>query len=557
MVKKAGRMKYLVVAMQGKKQYSEKLYLSFRLSERVPKDNFYRRLNDLLDLKWLYPATAPYYGTEGHRSIDPVVFIKLMLIGYLENIISDRRIIATASMRMDMLLFVGYNIGEPLPWHSTLSRTRQLLGATVFKQLFKRVLQQCIDKGMVAGRRQAVDSVFVKANASMRSLVAKQILEDTDNYTAQIHPEQQQEVTLPAATAQQADDSTNSNAAALNNQPQEPIHQDREAGHQPTEQQPEQNHTVVPLLAASRQMGSFSGFGSNQTHISTTDPDAKVSVKPGKPSLLNYLAQLSVDTASHVITNIEAHTADHKDSECLASVVNGTVACLQAEGLQVDEVLADGNYSSGSALSYLEEHHLTGYIPNFGPYKPQREGFTYDQDQDCYTCYRGVHLPFHLLRTTKESYQHKLYRSAVSDCADCPMRSQCMGKSSSSKQLEDSVDKPYYDRMHQRLQTAKAKRMKKLRSATVEPVIGTLVNYLGMKRVNTRGLELANKCMLMAAVAYNLKKLLKYPANSRATMVNTLQSSGTTLPWRAPLLPCATPCTKDNRLHLQTCLSVP
>src|SRR3954467_11102873 len=177
MVKKAGRMKYLVVAMQGKKQYSEKLYLSFRLSERVPKDNFYRRLNDLLDLQWLYQATAPYYGTEGHCSIDPVVFIKLMLIGYLENIISDRHLIATASMRMDMLLFLGYNIDEPLPWHSTLSRTRQLLGQSVFKQLFQQVLQQCINKGMVAGKRQAVDSVFVKANASLSSLAAKDIPE--------------------------------------------------------------------------------------------------------------------------------------------------------------------------------------------------------------------------------------------------------------------------------------------------------------------------------------------------------------------------------------------
>src|SRR3954469_903129 len=181
--------------MQGKKQYSEKLYLSFRLSERVPKDNFYRRLNDLLDLKWLYPATAPYYGTEGQRSIDPVVFIKLMLIGYLENIISDRRILATAAMRMDMLLFVGYDLDEPLPWHSTLSHTRQLFGQTVFKQLFQQVLKQCIDKGMVAGKRQAVDSVFVKANAALSSLAAKEILQDGDSYATQVQAE---EGTAPA-----------------------------------------------------------------------------------------------------------------------------------------------------------------------------------------------------------------------------------------------------------------------------------------------------------------------------------------------------------------------
>jgi transposase len=136
--------------MQGKKQYRDKLLLCFRLSDCVPKENFYRRLNDQLDLKWLCKAMQPYYGTEGHRSIDPVVFIKLMLIGYLENIISDRHLLATASMR----LFVGYKLDEPLPWHSTVSRTRQLFGETVFSQLFQQVLQQCIDQGMVAGRRQ-------------------------------------------------------------------------------------------------------------------------------------------------------------------------------------------------------------------------------------------------------------------------------------------------------------------------------------------------------------------------------------------------------------------
>lgn len=67
--------------MQGKKNYQDKRLASFRLSERVPGDNVYRRLKDILDLQWLYAATKTYYGTEGHESIDPVVFFKLILIG--------------------------------------------------------------------------------------------------------------------------------------------------------------------------------------------------------------------------------------------------------------------------------------------------------------------------------------------------------------------------------------------------------------------------------------------------------------------------------------------
>ncbi len=74
-----------------------------------------------------------------------------------------------------------------------------------------------------------------------------------------------------------------------------------------------------------------------------------------------------------------------------------------------------------------------------------------------------------------------------------------------------------------KLQTARAKQLRKLRSSTVEPVIGTLVNYLAMKRVNTRGLEQVNKCMLMAAVAYNLKKLLKFTTRKVSTIVKSME----------------------------------
>lgn len=148
--------------MQGKKGYQEKLFVFFQLSQYVPGDNFYRRLKDLLDLNWLYKATEKYYGSEGEKSIDPVVFLKLILIGYLENLGSDRRIMQTVSLRLDMLYFLGYDLDEPLPWHSALSRTRQLYGEEVFKELFLQVLRRCIQKGMVAGKRQAMDSLVEK-----------------------------------------------------------------------------------------------------------------------------------------------------------------------------------------------------------------------------------------------------------------------------------------------------------------------------------------------------------------------------------------------------------
>ncbi len=166
--------------MQGKKDYQEKLFASFQLSERIPKDNFYRRLKVVLNLDFLYPLTKGYYGESGQKSIDPVVFFKLCLVGYLENIISDRKLMEHCSMRLDILFFIGYDIDEELPWHSTISRTRQLFPEAVFEEVFTRILAMCVEKGMVSGHTQAIDSAPVKANASMDSLELKVPKEDLE-----------------------------------------------------------------------------------------------------------------------------------------------------------------------------------------------------------------------------------------------------------------------------------------------------------------------------------------------------------------------------------------
>lgn len=103
-----------------------------------------------------------------------------------------------------------------------------------------------------------------------------------------------------------------------------------------------------------------------------------------------------------------------------------------------------------------------------------------------------------------------VYRSSSKDCRTCPLRKDCIGKSD-FKAITHSVEKALYDAMHDRLQTPKAKAIMKRRSSTVEPVLGTLVNFTGMKRINARGIDAANKHVLMASIAYNLKKYLKTP----------------------------------------------
>ena len=172
--------------MQGRKQFEAKLMVYTSLQELVPTGNYYRKLNGALDLQWLYKATAPYYGTEGNPSIDPVVFFKIMIVGYLNNINSDRQLLSFCADSLSIRLFIGYDLDETLPCHSTLSRTRALYGEDIFIKIFQQVLQLCIAKQMVAGKRQCIDSAFVKANASMDSLVEKEVLEDVSTYANEL-----------------------------------------------------------------------------------------------------------------------------------------------------------------------------------------------------------------------------------------------------------------------------------------------------------------------------------------------------------------------------------
>ncbi len=478
--------------MQGKKEFTPQLFYDLSLDRLVPLDNYYRIIQRELSFDFLYQATSKYYGKEGQKSIDPVVFFKILLVGYLNNINSDRALIRYCSNCLDVRLFLGYDLNEDLPWHSTISRTRQLLGEEVFLELFRKVLSLCIDKGMVQGRRQAVDSAFIKANASMDSLVEKEVLEDASAYVNELEENSEYKVT-----------STRKKLV-------------------------EQHHNwkkeefkAMPAARKSVQINEDGEeirpkFLSNHTHYSPTDPDAKISTKPGKPRQLNYAGQLAVDDKHHVITGACASTAGSKDSAIFSEIMNQTLANFKSNEMQIDQVLADAGYSSGDSLQYCEDNNIDAWIPNFGQYKPEREGFIFNGELNQYECIQEggnkAILPFKGIRTDSKGYEKKTYRSSERDCKDCPLRAQCCGKVSKFKKLDDSVHKPLYDRMHEKITKNKRyfKQMVKRRSATVEPVLGTLINHHNMKRINSRGMGQANKHVLLAALCYNLKKYLKF-----------------------------------------------
>ncbi|WP_040401635.1 transposase, partial [Cecembia lonarensis] len=230
-----------------------------------------------------------------------------------------------------------------------------------------------------------------------------------------------------------------------------------------------------------------------------------------------YLDQLSVDTAHHVIVHTQAELADQKDSQCLQGVVTAACQRLLSLGLGVRSVLADGAYSSGENYAFLEKEAIRAYIPVSDAYKGGPKGFVYDRDEDCWICPQGKKATFRTIKFSAQDSLQRQYFTTRADCKDCPLKKSCLGKKQQEKKIDITYYREEYERAKERMNSRHAEWMKKKRQSTVEPVLGTLINYLGLSKINTRGLESAHKKMVMGACAYNLKKWLNFSPRRRKT----------------------------------------
>ncbi|MGY3091280.1 transposase [Hymenobacter sp. UYAg731] len=382
--------------MQGKKLFLDKEVTRFRLSERVPRHNRYRRLAELVDWSFLYDATRSLYSHTGQPSLDPVVFFKLVLVGRLENLVSDRRLVEPCALRLDILWFLGYEVDEDLPWHSTVSRTRQLFPAAVFERLFDHVFAQCVARGLVAGDKQAVDSAPVKVNASLEAVREKQAAGPTG-------PHLSGREETPAA------------GAVLT----APAHQLRQLA---TGQRRRQGAHTGALGTRHDQARLLT----NKTQYSPTDPDARISVKSDNYLAFNYFCSLTVDTAHGVISHVQADLADGRDNLDLPRLLTGLYRRFRANELPLRALLADAGYANGANYALLEAAHITAWIPVFGQYKAEIKGFTYHAPTDDYTCAAGKRLSFRKYDTRADGQWQKIYWATCSDCQQCPLKPTCV-----------------------------------------------------------------------------------------------------------------------------------
>src|SRR5918993_1478585 len=140
------------------------------LEDLVPADDFYRHLDRVFDLSFVRELVRGTYAPAGRPSIDPVVFFRLQLILFFEGLRSERQLLRVVADRLSLRWYLGYDLGERLPDHASLTRIRDRYGLDVFRRFFEAIVEPCQAAGLVWGRELDIDGTKVEADAALHSL---------------------------------------------------------------------------------------------------------------------------------------------------------------------------------------------------------------------------------------------------------------------------------------------------------------------------------------------------------------------------------------------------
>ncbi len=442
----------------------------------VPKDHLYRHLHRALDLSFVRDLVAECYASGGRPSIDPEVFFRLHLLMFFSGIRSERQLLEQASYNLAMRWYAGYNLDEPLPDHSSLSKIRARLGLPVFRRFFEMITEQCVTAGLVRGDELIFDATKVRANASMDSLIPRLRLL-TEEHLARLEPPE------PPATLWAMNDARWNLLAECRLDPDRP-----------------------PVDRYERK---------SDRQVSTTDPDAVAMKTRGERAALGYHNHYVIDGGkARIILNALVTPADVMENTPMLPLLRRAMFRWRVRPKQV---IGDTTYGTADNIRELEESGIRAYVPL--PDWEQRTPyygaslFTYDAEHDRYDCPEGK-----TLRRRKASYGEEkvIYRADAAVCNACPMKAACT-PSDHGRQIARPFDADYLDRVHGYHETEDYKKAMRKRKVWIEPLFGEAKQWHGMRQFRLRGLQKVNMEGLFVASGQNLKRLLSAKGWGRCT----------------------------------------
>jgi transposase len=481
------------------------------LEELVSKDNFYRRLEGRIDLSFVRELVVDCYAAVGRTSIDPVVFFRLQLVMFFEDIRSERQLMEIASDRLSIRWYLGYDLHEPLPDHSSLTRIRERYGLEIFRGFFEKIVEMCFEAGLVRGEELFFDSTKVNANADIDSLASRFLVEThlSGLFERSSILEEGSEVEPPAST----------DLDTLPTSEDEPLSAANTA---------KSNW----ISRAGKQDRSFSSGPRKRTsdlRVSRTDPDATPMLIGEGEAKLGYQTHYVVDggKARIILASLVTPSEVSENRPMLDLLWR---SCFRWQ-IWPHHVSADGKYGTAENVAAVEQAnvrafvrlHLSGGRPNiFG-----REDFTYDPKEDVYVCPAGELLqPLGKKKNEEEEEEEECeekvttYRAKASSCKTCQLRSRCTSDKL-GRNLRRGPFEGYLDRVRSYAGTHSYEKALRKRKVWIEPLFGEAKDWHGMRRFRLRRLKKVNIEALLIASGQNVKRLLTFGGHGPKKLAQT------------------------------------
>lgn len=402
-------------------------YTNINLDKRVRANHPLRRIDQLIDFDFTYNDVADKYGNNGQVSVPPPVILKLMLLLLFYNVRSERELMTTLPERLDWLWFLGYDFDSNIPDHSVLSKARARWGVEVFKSFFERIVFQCVQAGLVDGRKIFMDSSLIDADASNNSVI---------------------------------------DMKALKNQVQKDYKE---------------------LEARLEERNADSAQTVNKRYISTTDPDASI-VRRGNPKL-RYQVHRAVDEAHEVITATEATPGDVNEAHRLEALIDQHNAVTEKTADTIVADSKYGTIDNFLAChdrgvqAHMPDLGKAAKKRNRKTNIFTEDHFRYDPDQDVYICPQGQQLKRKTLHPKRSSIDYGAPKKA---CSVCDIRDQCT-KNKTGRTVKRHLRHEELDQMRSAAKSAKSKREIKTRQHLMERSFAQAKRY-GFDRARWRGL---------------------------------------------------------------------
>jgi transposase len=453
--------------MMGRREGGQgQFFYSFDLDEVVPPDHLTRQIDAVLDLSWVHKELAPYYSHTGRPSIDPVLMIRMLIVGYVFAIRSERRLCAEVQVNLAYRWFCKLGIEDKIPDHSVFCRARheRFRESDALRRVFEGVVAMCIAAGLVGGEAFSIDASLIRADVDKMKRVPGD-----------------QPIDWKGAEASRA---VREYLAAL-----DATRNDEEHGDGGDD-------------------GGSSGGSRRKPpkEVSLTDPQATWVARPGVDPFFAYDANYLIDNKAGIILDAEGTRTNRTVEIAITQTMVSRIG--RRFDLWPQRLAGDSAYGAIRLLKWLVDRKITPHIPVWDKSARQdgtfsRADFVFDRERNIYVCPGGAELT----STGNIDQGHIVYyRASRSDCSICALKPKCT--TAPMRKVTRDVNEDVRDRVRALANTEAFQQSSRERKK-VEMRFAHMKRILKLDRLRLRGLSGARDEVLLTATAQNLRRLVK------------------------------------------------